>query len=92
MLVMGLLNILLWVVIGWRCRVMMLAPLSLVAGLEGLLWSLPSPTWTAIAWDVGVLVFFLDIGYLIGSAYAVYRLVPGSPRLEISTAAELSGQ
>ena len=87
MLVMGLLNILLGVVIGWRCRVMMLAPLSLVAGLEGLLWSLP-----AIAWDVGVLVFFLDIGYLIGSAYAVYRLVPGSPRLEISTAAELSGQ
>ena len=92
MLVMGTLNILLGGVIGWRCRVMMLAPLSLVAGAEGLLWSLPSPTWTAIAWDVGVLVFFLDIGYLIGSAYAVYRLVPGSPRLEISTAAELSGQ
>ena len=92
MLVMGLLNILLGGVIGWRCRVMMLAPLSLVAGLEGLLCNLPSPTWTAIAWDAGVLVFFLDIGYLIGSAYAVYRRVPGSHRLEISTAAELSRQ
>ena len=92
MLVMGPLNILLGGVIGRRCRVMMLAPLSLLAGVEGLLWSLPSPTWTTIAWNAGVLVFFLDVGYLIGSAYAVYRRVPGSSRLEISTAAELSGQ
>jgi hypothetical protein len=92
MLVMGLLNVLLGGVVGWRCRVMMLGPLSLVAGVEGLLWSLPSPIWTTIAWRVGVLVFFLDVGYLSGSAYAVYRRVPASPRLKISTAAELSGQ
>jgi hypothetical protein len=92
MLVMGLLNVLLGGVIGWRCRVMMLAPLSLVAGVEGLLWSLPTPGWTTIAWRVGVLVFSLDVGYLTGSACAVYRRVPGSPRLKISTAAELSGQ
>jgi hypothetical protein len=92
MLVLGLLNILLGGVVGWRCQVMTLAPLSLFAGVEGLLWSLPSLTWTAIAWDVGVVVFFLDIGYLTGSAYAVYRRVPGSPQLGISTAAELSRQ
>jgi hypothetical protein len=66
MLVLGLLNILLGGVVGWRCQVMTLAPLSLFAGVEGLLWSLPSLTWTAIAWDVGVVVFFLDIGYLTG--------------------------
>jgi len=90
MLMLGPLNVLLGGVVGRRCQVMMLAPLSLFAGVEGLLSSLPSPTWTAIAWHVGVLVFFLDIGYLTGSAYAVYRRVPGSPRLEISAAAELS--
>jgi hypothetical protein len=92
MLVMGLLNVLLGGAIGWRCRVMMLAPLSLVAGFEGLLWSLPTPGWTTIAWRVGVLIFFLDVGYLTGSACAVYRRVPGSHPLKISTAAELSGQ
>ena len=92
MLMMGLLNVFLGGVVGGRCRVMMLAPLSLVASLEGLVCSLPSPTWTTIAWHVGVLVFFLDIGYLGGSAYAVYCRVPGSPRLEISTAAELRGR
>ena len=92
MLVLGLLNVLLGGVVGWRCQVMMLAPLSLFAGVEGFLWSLPSLTGTAIAWHVAVLVFFLDIGYLAGSAYAVYCRVPGSPRLEIPSAAELSRQ
>jgi hypothetical protein len=93
MLGMGLLNVFLGGVVGgWRCRVMMFAPLSLVAGVEGFLWSLPSPTWTTIAWQVGVLVFCLDVGYLSGSAYALYRRVPRSPRLNISTASEVSGQ
>jgi len=92
MRVLGLLNVLLGGVVGWRCQVMMLAPLSLFAGVEGLLWSLPSPTWTAIAGRGGVLVLLLDIGYLTGSAYAVYRRVPVSPRLEMSAAAELSRQ
>ena len=59
---------------------------------RGFLWSLPSPTWTTIAWQVGVLAFCLDVGYLSGSAYALYRRVPRSPRLKISTAGEVSGQ
>jgi hypothetical protein len=92
MFVMALLNVILGGVVGRRCPVMMLAPLSVIAGLEGLLCSQAAPTWTTVAWHAGVLVFFLDIGYLAGSAYAVYGSTTGSPRLKISTAPETSTQ
>ena len=92
MLVMALFNVLLGGVIGQRCRVMLLAPLTVIAGVEGLLCTVPPRTWTAVAWPAGVLLLFLEVGYLAGSAYAVYCRAPSSSRLEMSTATEMSGQ
>jgi hypothetical protein len=96
MLMMAVLNVFLGGVVGRRCRVMMLAPLSVIAPLEVLLYNPPPRAWSTVAWHGGILFLLLQLGYLAGSAYSVYRdhfrAPVRSSQLEISTAAEMSGQ
>lgn len=95
MLGMALLNIILGGVIGLRYRVMIIAPLSAVTAFEGLLCGMPPRNWMTVAWQGGVLVLCLAIGYLAGSAYGVYRIDLRSAdpsHLEISTLTEMSRQ
>ncbi len=64
-------NCLLGALLGIRCRVWILVPLSAIPILEVGVLVFPA-TWISMLWQAGVLIVSLEVGYLVGNAIGVF--------------------
>jgi hypothetical protein len=75
MILTALLNGLFGVICGLRFRVLILAPLTVVALGEIFFLKTPNDTWSSISLSTIVLIFSIEIGYFGGAILSSFRLL-----------------
>jgi hypothetical protein len=81
MILAALLNGLFGVICGLRFRVLILAPLTVVAVGEMFFLKTPNDTWTSISLSTIILIFSIEIGYFGGAILSSFRLLSDLPLL-----------